>query len=126
MVRLLIAKIKVRLAAYTNPLNNKKGFPMPKGYMLSAHRSEANAAKKAAYNLLARDALELAGGQVIVMAKPGSNLSVRENGIEQSTVIIEFQSYELALAAYESPQYQEALAALDGGADRDVRIFEGL
>ncbi|MDB0053131.1 DUF1330 domain-containing protein, partial [Ascidiaceihabitans sp.] len=38
----------------------------------------------------------------------------------------EFQSYELALAAYESPQYQEALAALDGGADRDVRIFEGL
>jgi len=30
---------------------------MPKGYILSAHRSEANAAKKAAYNLLARDVL---------------------------------------------------------------------
>jgi uncharacterized protein (DUF1330 family) len=70
--------------------------------------------------------MELAGGQVIVMAQPGSNLSVRENGIEQSTVIIEFQSYELALAAYDSPQYQKALAALDGGANRDIRIFEGL
>ena len=99
---------------------------MPKGYILIAHRSEANAAKKAAYNLLARDALQMACGQVIVMAKPASTLSVRENGIEQSTVIIEFQSYELALAAYESPQYQKALAALDGGANRDIRIFEGL
>ena len=31
---------------------------MAKGYFLSAHRSEADPIKKAAYNLLARDALE--------------------------------------------------------------------
>ena len=42
---------------------------MPKGYILSAHRSEANPVKKAAYNLLAKDALEKAGGKIIAMAK---------------------------------------------------------
>ncbi|MDA9005746.1 hypothetical protein N9J49_06840 [Amylibacter sp.] len=31
---------------------------MLKGYILSAHRSEADPVKKAAYNLLARNALE--------------------------------------------------------------------
>ena len=41
---------------------------MAKGYFLSAHRSEADPIKKAAYNLLARDALEKAGGKVIAMA----------------------------------------------------------
>jgi len=44
---------------------------MAKGYFLSAHRSEADPIKKAAYNLLARDALEKAGGKVIAMAKVG-------------------------------------------------------
>ena len=47
---------------------------MAKGYFLSAHRSEADPIKKAAYNLLARDALEKAGGKVIAMAKVGENL----------------------------------------------------
>jgi len=31
---------------------------MSKGYILSAHRSEADPVKKAAYNLLVRNALE--------------------------------------------------------------------
>ena len=47
---------------------------MAKGYFLSAHRSEADPIKKAAYNLLARDALEKAGGKVIAMANVGKNL----------------------------------------------------
>lgn len=79
--------------------------------MLSAQRSEANPFKKAAYNLLAKDALELDGGKVIVLATPGSKLSARENGVEPSTVLIEFQLYEIALAADESTKYREALAA---------------
>jgi len=41
---------------------------MANGYFLSAHRSEADLIKKAAYNLLAKDALEQAGGKVIAMA----------------------------------------------------------
>ena len=35
---------------------------MSKGYILSTHRSEADPVKKAAYNLLARNAFEKAGG----------------------------------------------------------------
>ena len=38
----------------------------------------------------------------------------------------EFDSFAKAIKAYESADYQEALKALDGGADRDFRIFEGL
>jgi len=89
---------------------------MAKGYFLSAHRSEADPIKKAAYNLLARDALE----------KAGEKLTVHENGVNQSTVLIEFNTYDEAINAYHSVDYQEALLALDNGADRDIRIFEGI
>ena len=99
---------------------------MPKGYFLSAHRAEANEEKKAAYNKLARAALEDAGGTIIAIARPGGNLTSRENGVEQSTVLIEFDSYEAAIAAYECAAYQQALKALDNGADGDIRIFEGV
>ena len=46
---------------------------MSKGYILSAHRSEAYPVKKAAYNLLTRNALEKAGDKIIAMAKVGKN-----------------------------------------------------
>jgi len=41
-------------------------------------------------------------------------------------VIIEFDSVEQAKAAHDSPAYQEALAALAGGVDREIRILEGI
>ena len=50
----------------------------------------------------------------------------KENGLAERTVLIEFESMEAAIAAYESAAYQEALAVLSGGADRDIRLFEGL
>jgi len=87
---------------------------MAKGYFLSVHRSEADPIKKAAYNLLARDALE----------KAGEKLTIHENGVNQSTVLIEFNTFDEAINAYHSGVYQEALLALDNGADRDIRIFE--
>ena len=89
---------------------------MAKGYFLSVHRSEADPIKKAAYNLLAWDALE----------KAGEKLTVYENGVNQSTVLIEFNTFDEAINAYHSGVYQEALLALDNGADRDIRIFEGI
>ena len=99
---------------------------MAKGYFFSVYRSEADLIKKAAYNLLARDALEKAGGKVIAMAKVGKKLTVHENGVNQSTVLIEFNTYDEAINAYHSFDYQEALLALDNDADRDIRIFEGI
>ena len=41
-------------------------------------------------------------------------------------MLIEFHSYEAAVAAYDCPAYQKALKALDNGVDRDIRIFEGV
>ena len=46
--------------------------------------------------------------------------------MEQRTVVVEFLSHEAALNAYESEDYQRALAALGDGAERDVRIVEGV
>ena len=99
---------------------------MSKGYILSARRSEADPVKKVAYNFLARNALEKAGGKIIAMAKVGKKLTVYENGVNQSTVLIEFNSYDEAINAYHSSDYQKALLALDNGTNRDIRIFEGL
>ena len=76
--------------------------------------------------MLAREALEKAGRKVIAMAKVGEKLTVHENGVNQSTVLIEFNTYDEAINAYRSVDYQEALLALDNGADRDIRIFEGI
>jgi len=53
-------------------------------------------------------------------------LTVHESDINQSTVLIEFNTYDEAINAYHSVDYQEALLALDNGADRDIRIFEGI
>ena len=53
-------------------------------------------------------------------------LAVHESGINQRTVLVEFNTYDEAINAYHSGVYQEALLALDNGADRDIRIFEGI
>jgi uncharacterized protein (DUF1330 family) len=53
--------------------------------------------------------------------------AVKESGLQQRTVLIEFESIEAALAAYNSPGYKEALAALGSNAVvRDIRIIEGV
>ncbi len=76
--------------------------------------------------MLARDALEKAEGKVVAMANVGKKLTVYESDVNQSTVLIEFNTYDEAINAYHSVDYQEALLALDNGADRDIRIFEGI
>ena len=96
---------------------------MPKGYMVSAHRTEADPVKRAAYVKLAKPAIEAAGGKFISM---GAKVVAKENGLAQRTVLIEFESFEAAVAAYESEEYQKALDALAGGADRDIRLIEGI
>ena len=95
---------------------------MPKGYFLSAHRSPADQKKRDAYLVLATPALTKAGGTILAAT---NIIDAHENGVVEQTVLIEFESFKRAKLAYDSPDYQEALKALDGGADRDIRIFEG-
>ena len=96
---------------------------MPKGYMISAHRSEADPVKRAAYLELAGPAIEANGGKIL---SKGARVVAKENGLAQQTVIIEFESFEAAVAAYESKDYQKALEALAGGSNRDIRLIEGV
>jgi uncharacterized protein (DUF1330 family) len=78
--------------------------------------------KMAAYSALARPAIEAAGGTFIARGLPAK---VYEAGRETRVVVIRFADVDQAVAAHDSAAYQEALAALDGGAVRDLRIVEG-
>ena len=50
-------------------------------------------------------------------------MKVYEVGLSQRLVIIEFESVKKPVEAYESPEYQAALAILKDSAERDVRII---
>jgi len=96
---------------------------MPKAYWIAAYRSVRDPQALAAYAKLALPALEAAGGRFLVRGMPAR---VYEGGLEERTVLIEFASVAQALAAHDSPAYQEALRALGNGVDRDMRIVEGV
>lgn len=95
---------------------------MSKAYWVATYRSVSNPEALAAYAKLSGPAVIAAGGRILVRGMPAH---VYEEGLQQRTVVIEFDSVEQAKAAHDSPAYQEALAALANGAVRDIRIVEG-
>jgi uncharacterized protein (DUF1330 family) len=96
---------------------------MSKAYWISAYRLIRDEAAVAAYAKLAGPALLAAGGRFMARGMPAQ---VYESGIEQRTVIIEFDSVAQAIAAHDSRDYQQALRVLGNGAERDLRIVEGV
>ena len=96
---------------------------MAKAYWISIYRSVSDPEALAAYARLAGPAIEAAGGRFLARGLPAR---LYENGLNQRTVLIEFDSVERAVAAHDSPGYQEALRALGTGADREIRILEGV
>ncbi|MGO4386045.1 DUF1330 domain-containing protein [Microvirga sp. 2YAF29] len=96
---------------------------MPKAYWVAAYRSVSNPDALAAYAKLSGPAITAAGGRILARGLPAH---LYEAGLQQRTVVIEFDSLEQAMAAHDSPAYQEALAALGDGAERDIRIIEGV
>ena len=77
----------------------------------------------AAYAKIAGPAMQAAGGRFLVRGMPAKTY---ENGVNQRTVVVEFDSLERALAAHDGPGYQEALGVLGNAAERDVRLVEGV
>ena len=97
---------------------------MAKAYWISSYRSISDTDALAAYAKLAGPALTAAGGTFLARGMPAA---IKEDGLNQRTVLIEFESVDAALAAYKSPAYQEAIAALGANAaERDIRIVEGV
>jgi uncharacterized protein (DUF1330 family) len=96
---------------------------MSKIYWIATYRSVSDPDAVAAYARLSGPAIIAAGGRILVRGTP---TQVYEMGVKQRTVVIEFDNLEQARAAHDSPAYQEALAVLAGGAERDIRIVEGV
>jgi uncharacterized protein (DUF1330 family) len=92
-------------------------------YLISIYREIVDEAKVAAYAELAGPAIRDAGGTFVARGLPEVTY---ESGEKTRTVLIEFESVEAAQAAHDSPAYQDALAALDGGAVRDMRVVPGV
>ena len=96
---------------------------MAKGYIIVFYRNISDQSKWEAYAKLAPVAIQKMGGRFIARGMPAK---VYEKGLNQRTVLVEFDSVAKAFAAHDSPGYQEALKALGNGAERDFRIMEGL
>jgi len=96
---------------------------MAREYWINCFRSIKDPAKVDAYRQLAGPAMEAAGAKFLVRGDPAK---VYEAGIVGRVVVIEFESVEKAIATHDSPGYQAALKALGDGAERDLRIVEGI
>lgn len=96
---------------------------MAKGYWVSAYRTISDPKKLAAYNELAAPAVQAGGGRILAR---GGRVVAHDAGIAERTVLIEFDTFEQAIAAHRSAAYQEALVALSDGVERDFRIIGGV
>jgi uncharacterized protein (DUF1330 family) len=96
---------------------------MAKAYFISCYQQISDPAKLAAYAKLALPAIEAGGGRFLAR---GVAAKAYESGQLERTVVIEFDSVEQAVLMHDGAAYQQALAALAGGAVRDVRIISGV
>ena len=96
---------------------------MAKTYWVATYRAVTNPDKLAAYAKLAGPAITAGGGRFLVRGTPSKTY---EAGLNQRTVVVEFDSLEQATAAHDSAAYKAALDALGDGAERDIRLVEGV
>jgi len=93
---------------------------MAKGYWITCYRSVTDETTLVNYARVAGPAIAAHGGRFLARGNPAK---AYEAGLNQRLVIIEFENVKKAIEAYESPEYQAALAILKGSAERDVRII---
>jgi uncharacterized protein (DUF1330 family) len=94
-----------------------------KGYWVSAYRTISDPEKLAAYGKLAGPAVQAGGGRALAR---GGQVVAHDDGVAERVVLIEFDSFEQAVAAHASEAYQQALLVLSDGVERDFRIIEGV
>jgi uncharacterized protein (DUF1330 family) len=110
-------------ARSSDPSRIKGGEIMAKAYWITIYRNISNPDALAEYAKLAGPAIQSGGGRFVVRGMPAKTY---EAGLNQRTVIIEFDSVERACAAHDSDGYKAALKALGNAAERDIRIVEGV
>ena len=94
---------------------------MPRGYWV-AKANITDSGKLARYGKQAEIAIEKYGGRFLVR---GGRHETKEGANYSRNVVVEFDSYDKALTAYESEEYKKALQFLKGGADRMYAVVEG-
>ena len=94
---------------------------MRKGYWIITFRLVRDQTKLARYIELAAPVLATAGVRYVVRGIPER---VYEAGVQERTVVIEFESMARAVEVYESAEYAAAVEELGDGAVRDVRVME--
>ena len=96
---------------------------MAKAYWITTYRAITQPEALAEYGKLAGPAIQAGGGRFLARGTPAQ---VYESGLGERTILIEFDSVQQAIATHDGAAYQEALRALGGGADRDIRIIEAM
>jgi len=95
---------------------------MPKGYWI-ARVDVGNAEAYAPYAAAAAPAIAKFGGKYL--ARGGRSESL-QGPARARNVIVEFASYDDAVAAWNSPDYQAAKKHRDGNCDAEFVVVEGL
>lgn len=75
------------------------------------------------YAALAAPAVDKHGG--VVLARGGRQV-IFEGGDFERSVVIRFPTLEQAVACYNSPEYSEARAFVEGAAERHLVVVEGV
>jgi uncharacterized protein (DUF1330 family) len=104
---------------------------MAKGYWIAhititdseAYKQYVSAFKPAFKKFGARDIIR--GAKESPGYAGGGRFQIKEGTWKDRHVVIEFDSYEQALACYDSPEYQAAAKFREQGAQVDLIIIEG-
>lgn len=94
---------------------------MPKGYIIG-HITVRDPEAYKEYVEKDTPILTGLGGRFIVR---GGRCEVMEGEVHQRHVVIEFPSYDAALAAYNDPDYQEVMKIRQRTADSVILVVEG-
>ena len=96
---------------------------MTKGYWILTQYNILEETKYSAYAQAANITLKEFNSRILIAGNTEMGI---ENGlIGLQTVIVEFDTYETALTAYNSPSYKDTIIKLDGAFKRDFRIIRG-
>ncbi len=95
---------------------------MPKAYWV-AHVDVNDPAAYENYKAANAVAFAKYGAKFIVR---GGKQDIREGQSRARTVVLEFQDYDTAMACYNSPEYQKALAIRKDISTGDLVIVEGM
>ena len=95
---------------------------MAKGYWI-AHVKVRNPERYKDYVAANGIAFKKYGGRFII--RGGKHETRLGDASKDRHVVIEFESYAVALACYDSPEYKAAIVIRDEAADASVTIIEG-